>query len=157
MSFLSKLKNKSGEDKKSHYLSGKEIRAIAKANKKVMLELEKKKHRRASESEFVTQMKDNSNILEIEDLHTYFFTDQGIVKAVNGVSLNIPKNATVGIVGESGCGKSVTSMSVMQLIQGPTGQIYSGHIRFNALDFKKDENGRNIPLYKRDENGEILL
>ena len=157
MSFLSKLKNKSGEDKKSHYLSGKEIRAIAKANKKVMLELEKKKHRRASESEFVTQMKDNSNILEIEDLHTYFFTDQGIVKAVNGVSLNIPKNATVGIVGESGCGKSVTSMSVMQLIQGPTGQIYSGHIRFSALDFKKDENGRNIPLYKRDENGEILV
>ena len=157
MSFLSKLKNKSGEEKKSHYLSGKEIRAIAKANKKVMLELEKKKHRRASESEFVTQMKDNSNILEIEDLHTYFFTDQGIVKAVNGVSLNIPKNATVGIVGESGCGKSVTSMSVMQLIQGPTGQIYSGHIRFSALDFKKDENGRNIPLYKRDENGEILV
>jgi peptide/nickel transport system ATP-binding protein len=102
-------------------------------------------------------MKDNSNILEIEDLHTYFFTDQGIVKAVNGVSLNIPKNATVGIVGESGCGKSVTSMSVMQLIQGPTGQIYSGHIRFSALDFKKDENGRNIPLYKRDENGEILV
>ena len=157
MSFLSKLKNKSGEAKKSHYLSGKEIREIAKANKKVMLELEKKKHRRASESEFVTQMKDNNNILEIEDLHTYFFTDQGVVKAVNGVSLNIPKNATVGIVGESGCGKSVTSMSVMQLIQGPTGQIFSGNIRFSALDFKKDANGNAIPLYKRDENGDTVF
>ena len=79
-------------------------------------------------------MKDPNNILEIDDLHTYFFTDQGVVKAVNGVSFNIPKNKTVGIVGESGCGKSVTSMSVMRLLQGPTGQIYSGAIRFAAED-----------------------
>lgn len=156
MSLLSKFKNKSGEATKSHYLSGKEIRAIAKANKKVMLDLEKKKHRKAPESEYVTKMKDDENILEIEDLHTYFFTDQGVVKAVNGVSLNIPKNSTVGIVGESGCGKSVTSMSVMQLIQGPTGQIYSGSIRFNSYDFKKDEHGNNIPIYQRDEKGEII-
>ena len=158
MSFLSKfIKPKSGEETKSHYLSGKEIRDIAKANKKVMLELEKRKHRKADESEFVTEMKSEENILEIEDLHTYFFTDQGVVKAVNGVSLNIPKNSTVGIVGESGCGKSVTSMSVMQLIQGPTGQIYSGSIRFKALDFKKDKNGNHIPVYKRDENGKLLV
>ena len=157
MSLLSKIKNKSSDKtNKGHYLTGKEVRAIAKANKKVMLTLEKKKHRKADESEFVSQMKDDKNILEIEDLHTYFFTDQGVVKAVNGVSLNIPKNSTVGIVGESGCGKSVTSMSVMQLIQGPTGQIYSGSIRFNALDFKKDENGKHIPIYERDENGNVV-
>ena len=157
MSLLSKIKNRSGDNaNKGHYLTGKEVRAIAKANKKVMLALEKKKHRKADESEFVSQMKDEKNILEIEDLHTYFFTDQGVVKAVNGVSLNIPKNSTVGIVGESGCGKSVTSMSVMQLIQGPTGQIYSGSIRFNALDFKKDENGKHIPVYERDENGNVV-
>ena len=122
------------EKKKSSYLSGREIRAIAKQNKKMMMALEAKKHRRAREEEFVCEMKDAGNILEIEDLHTYFFTDQGIVKAVNGVSFNIPKNKTVGIVGESGCGKSVTSMSIMRLLQGPTGQIYSGAIRFAAED-----------------------
>ncbi len=122
------------QNKKSSYLSGREIRAIAKQNKKIMMALEAKKHRRAKEEEFLCEMKDEGNILEIDDLHTYFFTDQGIVKAVNGVSFNIPKNKTVGIVGESGCGKSVTSMSIMRLLQGPTGQIYSGAIRFAAED-----------------------
>ena len=122
------------DKKKSSYLSGKEIRAIAKQNKKVMMALEAKKHRRAKEEEFLCEMKDPNNILEIDDLHTYFFTDQGVVKAVGGVSFNVPKNKTVGIVGESGCGKSVTSMSVMRLLQGPTGQIYSGAIRFAAED-----------------------
>ena len=122
------------QKKKSSYLSGREIRAIAKQNKKIMMALEAKKYRRAKEEEFLCEMKDPGNILEIDDLHTYFFTDQGIVKAVNGVSFNIPKNKTVGIVGESGCGKSVTSMSIMRLLQGPTGQIYSGAIRFAAED-----------------------
>ncbi len=126
-----------GEDNKErskHYLSGKEIRAIAKANAKVMRDLEKYKNRKARESEFIAEMKDDANILEIEDLHTYFFTEQGIVKAVNGVSFEVPKNATVGVVGESGCGKSVTSMSVMRLLQGPQGQIYSGSIRFKSTE-----------------------
>ncbi len=120
-----------------NYLSGKEIRIIAKENKKITKRLEAEKNRKADESEYLSAMKNPQNILEIEDLHTYFFTEQGTVKAVNGVSLDIPKNATVGIVGESGCGKSVTSMSVMRLIQGPAGQIYSGEIRFNA----KEESG----------------
>ena len=121
-----------------HYLTGKEIRAIAKANAKEMKRLEAYKNRKAEESEFLTQMKDPNNILEIEDLHTYFFTEQGVVKAVNGVSFDVPKNMTVGIVGESGCGKSVTSMSVMRLLQGPQGQIASGEIRFAA----KTEDGQ---------------
>ena len=141
------------EKKNSHYLSGKEIRAIAKANRKEMNRLEKKKYRRAAESEFVTEMKDPANILEIEDLHTYFFTDQGVVKAVNGVSFNIPRNKVVGIVGESGCGKSVTSMSVMRLLQGPQGQIVSGSIRFNSYDFKRDSHGNTIPTGENDESG----
>ena len=110
---------KANEKPKKHYLSGKEIRAIAKENAKIMRALEKKKHRHAEESEYLSEMKDSSNILEIEDLHTYFFTDQGVVKAVNGVSFDVPLNTTVGVVGESGCGKSVTSMSIMQLLQGP--------------------------------------
>ena len=144
------------EQKKSHYLSGKEIRAIAKENRKIMNALEKRKHRRAEESEFTTEMKDPANILEIDDLHTYFFTDQGVVKAVNGVSFNVPKNATVGVVGESGCGKSVTSMSVMQLLQGPQGQIVEGSIRFNSHDFKLDSHGNLIPTGEVDEYGTPL-
>ena len=145
------------EKKNSHYLSGKEVRAIAKENRKIMNALEKRKHRRAEESEFTTEMKDPANILEIEDLHTYFFTDQGVVKAVNGVSFNVSKNATVGVVGESGCGKSVTSMSVMQLLQGPQGQIVSGAIRFNSHDFKRDSHGNLIPTGEVDHNGTPLF
>ena len=142
--------------KNSRYLSGKEIRAIAKENNKTMMALEKKKHRKADEREFVTEMKDSANILEIEDLHTYFFTDQGIVKAVNGVSFDVPKNATVGVVGESGCGKSVTSMSIMQLLQGPQGQIYSGSIRFASHDYKLDAHGGPIPTGEMDASGNPL-
>ena len=123
MNIIEKLKNlilkkeEASEVKTTNsYLSGKEIRKIAKDNSKVMKRLEAYKYRKADESEFVTELKDEKNILEIDDLHTYFFTDQGVVKAVNGVSFNVPKNATVGIVGESGCGKSATSMSVMRLL-----------------------------------------
>lgn len=123
-------KKKSG----GNYLSGKEVRAIAKENAKVMKELEAYKNRKCDESEYLTEMKGEENILEIDNLHSYFFTEQGVVKAVNGVSFDIPKNKTVGIVGESGCGKSVTSMSVMRLLQGPTGQIVSGEIRFHAKE-----------------------
>ena len=150
---------KESENKSSsgnHYMTGKEIREIAKANAKEMRRLEKAKFRSVPQSEYTTEMKDEKNILEVEDLHSYFFTDQGVVKAVNGVSFEIPLNSTVGVVGESGCGKSVTSMSIMRLLQGPSGQIVSGSIRFKANDFKRDENGEFIPVYKRDEKGEIV-
>ena len=140
----------------NHYLTGKEIREIAKANNKEMRRLEKAKNRKCPESEFITEMKNPDNILEIENLHSYFFTDQGVVKAVNGVSFDIPINSTVGVVGESGCGKSVTSMSVMRLLQGPTGQIVEGSIRFKAYDFKRDEKGKVIPVYEKDENGNVI-
>ncbi|MFQ9423153.1 MAG: ABC transporter ATP-binding protein [Christensenellaceae bacterium] len=121
-----------------------------------MRRLEKLKNRKLPESEYTTTMKDDGNILEIENLHSYFFTDQGVVKAVDGVYFNVPLNSTVGVVGESGCGKSVTSMSVMRLLQGPTGQIVEGSIRFKAIDFKRDEQGKYIPVYERDENGELV-
>ena len=130
--------------KQKNYLSGREIKAIAKANAKEMKRLEAYKYRKAPESEFVTSMVDDSNILEIEDLHTFFYTEQGVVKAVNGVSYSVPKNSVVGVVGESGCGKSVTSMSVMRLIQGPTGQIVDGSIRFKSYDYKRDEKGNPV-------------
>ena len=130
--------------KQKNYLSGREIKAIARANAKEMKRLEAYKNRKAPESEFVTTMHDDKNILEIEDLHTFFFTEQGVVKAVNGVSYSVPKNSVVGVVGESGCGKSVTSMSVMRLIQGPTGQIVDGSIRFKSYDYKRDEKGNPV-------------
>ncbi len=143
------------EEKKSrHYLTGKEVREIVKENNKVTKALEKKKKRKAPESEFTAEMKDPANILEVEDLHSYFFTDQGVVKAVNGVSFEIPQGTTVGVVGESGCGKSVTSMSIMQLLQGPYGQIVSGNIRFKSYDYKHDAKGKPIPIWEDDENGE---
>ena len=137
---------------KRNYLSGREVKAIAKANAKEMKRLEAYKNRKAKEEEFLTQMRDDSNILEIDDLHTFFFTEQGVVKAVNGVSYDVPKNAVVGVVGESGCGKSVTSMSVMRLIQGPTGQIVEGSIRFKAHDYKRNEKGEPV----KDANGEFV-
>lgn len=148
--------NKKTKKSDNHYLTGKEIREIAKANNKEMRRLEKAKNRKCLESEFITEMKNPDNILEIENLHSYFFTDQGVVKAVNGVSFDIPINSTVGVVGESGCGKSVTSMSVMRLLQGPTGQIVEGSIRFKAYDFKRDEKGKVIPVYEKDENGNVI-
>ena len=140
---------------KKHYLSGKEVRAIAKANAKEMRRLEKAKRVDLPESAFTTAMRDDGNILEIDNLHSYFFTDQGVVKAVNGVTFNVPLNSTVGVVGESGCGKSVTSMSVMRLLQGPTGQIVEGSIRFKAYDFLRDEDGNFVPEYERGEDGKI--
>ena len=141
---MSMFKKENGASNKG-YLSGKEVRAIAKANAKEMKRLEAYKNRKCEESEFLTQMHDENNILEIEDLHSYFFTEQGVVKAVNGVSYDVPKNAVVGVVGESGCGKSVTSMSVMRLLQGPTGQIVEGSIRFKSHEYKLDEKGNPIP------------
>ena len=79
-------------------------------------------------------MRDPNNVVEFDNLHTYFFTDIGTVKSVDGVTFDVPIGKTVGIVGESGCGKSVTSLSLMQLVQRPTGQIVGGQIRFNDGD-----------------------
>ena len=144
---------KDGKQKKSHYLTQKESREIAKANKQAIRELEKQKLRKADESEYAAQMKDENNIVEFEDLHTYFFTDAGVSRAVNGVSFNIPEGSVVGIVGESGCGKSVTSLSLMRLVQAPQGQIVQGSIRFKSSEYEKDENGKPIPIYETEPDG----
>ncbi len=127
-------KKKENDKKNGHYLTAKESREISKSNARTIRELERRKKRIAAESEYTTVMRDENNIVEFDDLHTYFFGDAGVVKAVDGVSFDIPKGATVGVVGESGCGKSVTSLSLMQLVQGPRGQIVGGSIRFNMGD-----------------------
>ncbi len=119
--------------KKSNYLSAREARKIAKENRRITNEFEVINNRKnVPESEYLTQMKDPKNVVEFDDLHTYFYTDIGVVKAVNGVTFEVPQGKTVGIVGESGCGKSVTSLSLMKLVQRPQGQIAAGDIRFNT-------------------------
>ena len=77
-------------------------------------------------------MKNPNNAVEFENLHTFFFTDAGTVKSVDSVSFDVPLGKTVGVVGESGCGKSVTSLSLMQLLQRPQGQVVEGSIRLNT-------------------------
>ena len=73
-------------------------------------------------------------LIKLEDLHTCFFTDDGSVKAVSGVDILIDAGETVGLVGESGCGKSVTALSIMRLIQEPPGKIVKGRILFEGND-----------------------
>ena len=136
-----------------HYISGKEARRIARENFKTTREYEKKKRRRIDEKEYLSEMKDDNNILEIDNLHTYFFTDAGVAKSVDGVSFEVPKRSVVGVVGESGCGKSVTSLSVMQLVQAPQGQIVEGSIRFSSQDYKRGEDGKPIIVWEYEEKG----
>ena len=123
--------------KQEGYLSAKESRRISKENRRITDRYEKQRKRRnVPESEYVTEMHDEKNAVEFDNLHTYFFTDTGVVKSVDGVSFEVPIGKTVGVVGESGCGKSVTSLSLMQLLQRPQGQIVEGAIRLNLGDGK---------------------
>lgn len=121
--------------KSEGYLSARESRRISRENRKIT-DVYEKQHKRKNvpESEYTTKMHDDGNVLEIDNLHTYFFTDVGVSKAVDGVSFNVPRGVTVGVVGESSCGKSVTSLSIMQLLQRPQGQIVDGEIRLNLGD-----------------------
>jgi len=118
--------------KSGTHISPRESAKITRANRKITDAIEKRRDRRnVPESEYLTTMNDPDNVVEFDNLHTYFFTDIGTVKAVDGVSFEIPKGKSVGVVGESGCGKSVTALSLMQLVQRPQGQIIEGAIRFD--------------------------
>ncbi|KPK85695.1 MAG: peptide ABC transporter ATP-binding protein [Deltaproteobacteria bacterium SM23_61] len=79
----------------------------------------------------------NHFLLTIRNLHTYFFTDEGVAKAVDGVDLELKEGGTLGVVGESGCGKSVTALSVMRLIPDPPGKITQGEIFFGGTNLLK--------------------
>ncbi len=72
-------------------------------------------------------------MLEVKDLQTYFFTQRGVVSAVNGVSFDIQRGKSLGVVGESGCGKSITSLSILRLLQKP-GKIVGGKILYHAAN-----------------------
>ncbi|GAI18341.1 unnamed protein product, partial [marine sediment metagenome] len=76
---------------------------------------------------------DMKTLLEIKNLHTYFYTERGTSRAVEGVSFNIPKGETVALVGESGCGKTVTALSIMRLVPTP-GEIIQGELIFQGED-----------------------
>lgn len=132
------------KEKNNDYLTIKESREIIKYNIRQMKYYEAQKRIKRSESEYTAPMHDENNVVEIDDLHTSFFTDRGTVKSVDGVSFSIPKNKIVGVVGESGCGKSVTSLSIMQLVAAPQGQITGGSIRFNSDKLGYNEEGRKL-------------
>ena len=123
------------DNKHTSYISGKESRRITKFNRKVTKKLEADRANANKDPKlYTTKMRDEYNVVEFDNVCTFFFTEVGTVKAVDGISFDVPKNSTVGVVGESGCGKSVTSLSLMQLLQRPTGQVVGGEIRFNKND-----------------------
>jgi len=76
----------------------------------------------------------DQHLLDVKNLKTYFFTDEGMVRAVDGVDLYIDQGETLGVVGESGCGKSVTALSIMKLIPQPPGKIVEGEINYNGVN-----------------------
>ena len=132
------------EKKPSNYISIKESRKIIKHNIKQMKYYESLKNRKLKEEDYTSPMNSSDNLIEIDNLKTVFFTDNGTVMSVNGVSFDIPKNKVIGVVGESGCGKSVTSLSIMQLVQAPQGQIIDGEIRFNVEELGYNEENQKL-------------
>ena len=74
----------------------------------------------------------SEKLLEVKNLKTYFYTDEGVVKSVDDVSFDVEKGKTLGIVGESGCGKSITILSINQLVETPTGKIVGGEIIYQG-------------------------
>ncbi len=76
----------------------------------------------------------SKTVLQVEDLHASFFTRQGVVKAVDGVSFHVDEGETLGIVGESGCGKTVTGLSILRLLPEPGGRIVGGKIILEGTD-----------------------
>jgi oligopeptide transport system ATP-binding protein len=99
----------------------------------------------------------NGNLLEVKNLRTYFDTDDGEVKAVDGISFNLRRGETLGIVGESGSGKSVTNLSIIRLVPTPPGRIASGEVIFDGVDLLRLDNeevrhvrGRRIAMIFQD-------
>ena len=78
-----------------------------------------------------------ASLLQVKDLRTHFFTDEGVVRAVDGISYDVQEGETMGLVGESGCGKSVSALSILRLIPSPPGKIVGGEIWFEGQDLLK--------------------
>ena len=95
----------------------------------------------------------SEKLLEVKNLKTYFYTDDGVVKSVDGVSFSVEKGKTLGIVGESGCGKSITSLSIMQLVETPPGKIVDGEIIYEGEDLLK----KNKEEMRKIRGGQIAM
>jgi len=93
--------------------------------------------------------------LKVRDLRTYFYTSKGVVKAVDGVSFSMRRGEIVGLVGESGCGKSITSLSIMGLVPQPAGKIVGGEIRFNDDDLLQ-KNQKEMRMIRGDRIAMIM-
>ena len=95
----------------------------------------------------------SEKLLEVKNLKTYFYTDDGVVKSVDGVSFSVEKGKTLGIVGESGCGKSITPLSIMQLVETPPGKIVDGEIIYEGEDLLK----KNKEEMRKIRGGQIAM
>ena len=133
-------------------------RAKARINTREMNQLERRRNRRnAPPEDYLTRMRDKSNVAEFDNLHVSFFTDDGEIQAVSGVSFDIPAGSTCCVVGESGCGKSVMSLSAMQLLQRPQGQIVAGTIRLDAGDAVYDIASTSEEAMQRVRGGAVSM
>jgi len=92
-------------------------------------------------------------LLEVKDLKTYFYTDEGVVRAVDGISFDIKKGETLGMIGESGCGKSVSALSIMRLVPEPPGRIIEGEINFQGENLRE----KSEPEMRRLRGNEIAM
>ena len=105
---------------------------------------------------YSVEMEDSKRLLEIKNLKTYFYTEEGVVKAVDGVSFDLFKDETLGLVGETGCGKSVTALSILRLVRAP-GEIVEGTIKFNGINLlelseadMRNQRGNSITMIFQD-------
>src|SRR5262245_2433713 len=89
---------------------------------------------RATDGQAMPGQATTGPVLQVEDLQTYFYTRGGLVKAVDGVSFSLRRGETLAVVGESGCGKSVTALSLMRLVADPPGRIVGGAVRLDGVD-----------------------
>jgi len=96
---------------------------------------------------------DKDLLLEVKNLKTYFYTDEGVVRAVDGISFDIKKGETLGMIGESGCGKSVSALSIMRLISEPPGRIMEGEINFQGENLRE----KSEPEMRRIRGNEIAM
>ena len=165
---LDKEAEKTSSEEKDSIDSLEEVKNDKEAEDKVKLDKEQKIDKEAEKKDTLSEEKDSvdsveqaktdkeaknkqnesseEKVLEIKNLKTFFYTDEGVVKSVNDVSYYVKKGETLGVVGESGCGKSVTAMSILRLIPQPPGKIVGGEILFKGRDLTKisDEEMRHI-------------
>ena len=97
-------------------------------------------------------MSDNNQMLEIKNLSVHYITEDETVYAVNGIDLSIGKGKTLGLVGETGAGKTTTALSILNLVPNPPGKIITGSIKLDGQDIiSMDENGNSHPALSEKE------